>query len=119
MTGYVSGETDYQVITLGLVQLVVDDYMANHRGFDLGSTTYRTYQTRKQLFAEDRDPLVVDGSSWISQQVAYLTPKTRLDYPVMYRMLANGDLLIGIDERDLNDDHCVSDRSLGVDPSEV
>lgn len=101
MTGVVSGEAEYQTIALGLVQLALNDFTANHRGHDLGTTTYRFNAAKRHLFHDDQEQLIVDGSSWISRQVMAITPKTSLDYPIIFRVIANGDLLIGIDERDL------------------
>ena len=101
MTGNVSGEADYQAIALGLVQLALNDFTANHRGYDLGNTTYRFNAAKRQLLHDDQEQLIIDGSSWISRQVLAITPKTSLDHPFMFRVIANGDLLIGIDERDL------------------
>jgi hypothetical protein len=101
VTGTVSGEREYQAIALALLQLCINDFVNNHKGFDLGKTSYGTYVAKKHLFWDDKDDFVIDGSSWISQQVMKVVPKTALEHPFLFRVLPNDHLLIGIDERDL------------------
>lgn len=100
-TGNVSGNDKYNLIAWGVVQSVVDYYTYCHRGFDLDDKAFNVRLARYHLLPEDLSDLTADGAWWLGTELTHLLGKTTLDHPFLFRVLSNGDLLIGIDERDL------------------
>lgn len=101
MVGKISGETSLNKVSLAIVQLAIHDFTSLNRGYDLGESMFDIHPARRHLLFDDRDELTVDASSWIHTQVMQVTKKTILEHPFMFRVLPTGDLLVGIDERDL------------------
>lgn len=100
-TGRVSGNAKYNQIAWGVVQSVLDYYTCCNRGFDLDDKAFGTRLARYHLLPDDLSDLTADGAWWLNSEINQLLDKTSLDHPFLFRVLSNGDLLIGIDERDL------------------
>lgn len=101
MTGIISGESNFQKLALSITQLAIDDFTTCNQGFDIGNHTFGIRLALAHLLPEDRYELTTDGSSWICREVLKVTSKTCLEYPFLFKVLSTGDLLIGIDDRDL------------------
>lgn len=83
------------------MQTGLDYFTACNGAFDLGDTTFGTRLARYYLLPDDLSELTQDVACMINNEVAKLIPNTSLKHPFLFRVLSNGDLLIGIDERDL------------------
>ena len=83
------------------MQTGLDYFTLCNRGFDLGELTWGTRLARYHLLPDDLSELAQDIAAQIGGEVLKLIDKTVLEHPFLFRVISNGDLLIGIDVRDL------------------
>lgn len=90
-------------MALGVLQKAIDECLVFNRGFELEESpkAFQRYRADKYLLPDDRNELVIDAVAHLSRLITLPSPYTAFSHPVVYRVLPNGNLLIGIDKRDL------------------
>lgn len=72
------------------------------KGVSLSDTTQFDHRlVRHSLCVEDRNELVQDIISSMHRTLAQYLPNTSLQYRYGFKLLPNGDLLLGLDPREL------------------
>lgn len=88
-------------LSLGLWEVaVVETFRGSPGGVRLDEQHFNWHLYRKNLLAEDADDMIQDGVVYLNHQIMSIVPKTVLEYKCGYKLLANMNILVGIDERD-------------------
>lgn len=106
VTGSITGKSvteHYDEVALGVLQKAIDECLVFNRGFELEESpnVFPRRQADKYLLPDDRNELVIDAVAHLSRLITLPSPYTAFSHPVVYRVLPNGNLLVGIDKRDL------------------
>ena len=89
----------YKEMAWGLLEMGVM-YFGVGKGRRIDEQRYNQALVNKFTLAADRDDIITDIAAALHTQLISVLDKTGLEYPFAYQMLANGDILIGIDVRD-------------------
>jgi len=100
-TGLPANFNRHEALVAGMLQLGVDTFAAT-KGVSLDATRYDVGLVKRHTLYEDREEIVADIVSALHTQVVRLLPKTSIDHRFAYRILANYDVLIGLDPREFD-----------------
>ena len=73
----------------------------NPKGYRMDVPRYNRRLVDRYILKEDRDEILVDISAEIYRDLAKVLDKPAFEHRFVYSLLANNNLLIGIDARDL------------------
>jgi hypothetical protein len=99
-TGTPPGFKLYKEMAYGLLEMGITEF-AIYKGRPLEAPRFNMALARKYTLLADREPVIEDIAHALHLQVLSLIDKTYLEYPFAYRVLVNGNILVGIDVRDL------------------
>lgn len=91
----------YNELTYGLLEISVASF-AQGKGVNLlDSPVFNTSLARKLVTGDDRDELVADAIAYIHRVINPVLAHTYFQYKFGFRILSTGNVLLGIDLRDL------------------
>lgn len=88
-------------LTNSVIQHVVNEFSANNKGFQLDDLGFNIHEAKRSLLNDDLLDLIDTNSYWLYTEVLKETDKSFLEFPFTYRLLPTGDLMVGVDQRDL------------------
>jgi hypothetical protein len=84
----------------GLLEMAIEGF-GIQLGYRIDEPRYNQRLTRYHTLFADLSEILQDATSTIHWAVMQATDKTVLDYRFAYQILPNGNLLVGLDPRDL------------------
>lgn len=105
VTGSVTGVTlysHYNCVALAVLQKTIDHFTRMYQGFNLDENELvfpRHYA--RNLLPDDEHDLITEGTWYFATAFLELVPNTGIDHPILYRVTDAGNLIVGIDTRDL------------------
>lgn len=109
VTGSVTGKplySHYNCVALAILQKTMDHFTQMYQGFNLDENELvfpRHYACH--LLPDDEEDLITAGTWFFATALLELIPEHRtLEHPILYRVTDAGNLILGIDTRDLNNE---------------
>lgn len=84
----------------GLLEMAIDGFGVQ-LGYRVDEPRYNQRMTRYYTLFDDLSEILQDATSTIHWAVMQATDKTVLEHRFSYQILVNGNLLVGLDPRDL------------------
>lgn len=106
VTGNVTGKplySHYDSVALAVLQKTMDHFTQMYQGFNLDENELVfPRQYARNLLPDDEADLITAGTWFFATALSELIPENRtLEYPILYRVTDAGNLIVGIDTRDL------------------
>lgn len=90
-------------IANGVLQLAIDDF-AGVKGVPYDSRRFCSKLAKERLLYQDLNEIVKDISSAIYVKTTSILPRTDLEYNFCYKLIYTGNILVGLDPREFDDD---------------
>lgn len=90
----------YDEMAYGLLEMAIDGFGVQ-LGYRVDEPRYNQRMTRYYTLFDDLSEILQDATSTIHWAVMQATDKTVLEHRFSYQILVNGNLLVGLDPRDL------------------